>query len=128
MFGSSKRINYKHQIDGIWGEFQTPAGRVNFLMTKARLANSETMPESRLTAQLCPVREVLDIKKMNFNQLLQRDLDDHRVATELIPYLIKNQGNPAFFPPILAAPLALQGQRPLGRVPRGRAPGQRQAG
>lgn len=115
--GSSKRVSYRQEIDGIWGEFQTPAGRVNFLMTKARLANAEGTSESRLTAQLCPVREVLDITKMNFNQLLQRDLDDHRVATELIPYLIQNRGNPAFFPPILAALLPFKGKDPADEFP-----------
>ncbi|GGI09349.1 hypothetical protein [Egicoccus halophilus] len=46
---------------------------------------------------------------MNFNQLLQRDIDDHRVATQMIPYLFRNplQNTPSFFPPILAVILPI---------------------
>lgn len=120
MFGSSTRINYSQKAEGIWGEFVTPDGRVNFLMTKAKLASMEPSLESRLTSLLCPVREVLDIRKMNFNQLLQRDLDDHRVATELLPYLIQpNRNGPAFFPPILAALLPFKGKDPSEEFPSG---------
>ncbi|MBH24687.1 MAG: hypothetical protein CMH57_09605 [Myxococcales bacterium] len=119
MFGtSSKRVNYKEKAEGIWGEFVTPAGKVNFLMTKARLVSTDITLESRLTSLLCPVREVLDIKRMNFNQLLQRDLDDHRVATELLPYLIQpSRTGPAFFPPILAALLPFKGMEPVEEFP-----------
>jgi hypothetical protein len=81
-----------------------------YLMTNARLG-PDTGPdwERRLTRHLRPVREVLDVRNMDFDQLLQRDLDDHRVATELVPYLLGHQDasggastGPAFFPPILA--------------------------
>lgn len=121
MFGStSKRISYNQNVEGIWGGFSTPAGKVNFLMTKAKLSSTTLIPtmESRLTSLLCPVREVLDIKKMDFSQLLQRDLDDHRVATELLPYLIKpSHTGPAFFPPVLAALLPFNGMNPSNEFP-----------
>lgn len=118
MFGDSTHIEYMHHVEGIWGQFETPAGAVNFIQTKARLSLQGIDPESRLTSLLCPVREVLDIAKMDFNQLLQRDLDDHRVATELLPYIIEpSLTGPAFFPPIVAALLPFNANLPIHAFP-----------
>ena len=123
MFGpTERRVSYEHMAEGIWGEFRTTAGRVAFLMTKARLSSggSDEPPdlEGRLTRLLAPVREVLAIERMNFNQLLQRDLDDHRVATELLPYVLQpSSTGPAFFPPILAALLPFRQRRTATSFP-----------
>lgn len=123
MFGGGRKITFQHTVEGTWGEFVTPAGRVAYLMTKARLGSSGTDFERRLTAQLRPVREVLDPKKLDFNQLLQRDLDDHRVATQLLPYLLQSsQTGPAFFPPVMAVLLPFSGNRPSDHFPVGDAP------
>lgn len=101
-------------IFGQWGQFNSPAGKVSFLGTKARLGTTTTDPESRLTSFLRPVREILPTERMDFNELLQRDIDDHRVATELVPYLLDVQGRaPAFFPPIVAALLPFDGKTPV---------------
>nr|WP_299575220.1 DNA sulfur modification protein DndB [uncultured Williamsia sp.] len=82
-------------------------------MTKARLGEDATDPERRLTRHLVPFREVIPSEDLDFNQLLQRDLDDHRVAINLVPYLLNPAKNgPAFFPPILAILLPFQYQRP----------------
>jgi hypothetical protein len=60
----------------------------------------------------------LDIKGLDFNQLLQRDLDDHRVATNLIPYLLRpKKTGPAFFPPIMAVMLPFDGKSPVEKFP-----------
>lgn len=101
---------FNQHVEGTWGEFVSPGGRVMYLMTNARLGpDSGPDWERRLTRHLRPVREVLDVRNMDFDQLLQRDLDDHRVASELVPYLLGHHGpsgststGPAFFPPILA--------------------------
>jgi len=62
---------------------------------------------------LVPVREVIPSEELDFNQLLQRDLDDHRVAVNLVPYLLDPQWTgPAFFPPIIAIALPFKGQHP----------------
>lgn len=118
MFPSSQAITYKERTDGTWGTFRTPTGTVAYLQTKARLGKKDIDNQSRLTALLCPVREVLPVSTMNFNQLLQRDLDDHRVATELIPYLL-TQGptGPAFFPPVMAVLLPFKGSDPAEAFP-----------
>jgi hypothetical protein len=106
--------SYQHFVFGSHGIFSTTAGKVAFLSTKARLGCAGISPEHRLTAHLSPVREALPPQNMNFNQLLQRDLDDHRVAVELVPYLLsKNETGPAFFPPIVAVALPFSGNTPL---------------
>lgn len=118
MLPDRKTVSFQHHAEGTWGEFKTPAGRVAYVLTKARLGTSGTDNERRLTSQLRPVREVLDSKTLNFNQLLQRDLDDHRVATELIPYLLSPKFNgPAFFPPIMAVLLPFDGNDPKSDFP-----------
>ncbi|MCS3940376.1 hypothetical protein GGP84_003028 [Salinibacter ruber] len=111
---TSNNIDYKEEIDGTWGHFSTSAGRVAFLMTKARLGESATDNERRLTSKLKPVREILNVEQLDFNQLLQRDLDDHRVATELIPYVLESQDTgPAYFPPLIAVLLPFNGNTPV---------------
>ncbi|OCB56901.1 hypothetical protein A5677_17650 [Mycobacterium malmoense] len=104
---------FQNHAQGILGEFTTPAGKVAYLMTKARLGPDATDPERRLTQHLVPVREVLPSEELDFNQLLQRDLDDHRVAVSLVPYLVdQDWTGPAFFPPIVAVALPFSGQQP----------------
>jgi hypothetical protein len=110
--------SYHEKVYGTHGTFTTPAGKVEFLETKARIGSGATDTESRLTRFLRPVREALPSRDMDFNQLLQRDLDDHRVATQLIPYLLKTtERGPAFFPPIVAALLPFDGDLPLDNFP-----------
>ena len=106
-----RRPEFQSRISGTWGEFITARGRVSYLMTSARLGSDHPDDASRLARSLRPVREVLDVNSMSFSQLLQRDLDDYRVATELVPYLLKteNSASPAFFPPILAVLLPFNG-------------------
>ena len=104
---------FQNYAQGLVGEFNTPAGKVTYLMAKARLGSDATDPERRLTQHLVPFREVIPAEQLDFNQLLQRDLDDHRVAVNLIPYLLEpNWTGPAFFPPIVSIALPFQGQQP----------------
>ncbi len=107
--------HYANVIDGIYGTFATPAGRVCYLQTKARLSNDGTN-HSKLTKALVPAREALNVKEMDFNQLLQRDLDDHRIATALIPYILDTPASPlpGFYPPIVSVILPFNAeQQPL---------------
>lgn len=118
MFEEAPTQTYQHRVEGIWGEFLTTAGRVSYVLTKARLGTSGTDHERRLTQHLRPVREVLEVKGLDFNQLLQRDLDDHRVITDLVPYLLKPKSTgPAFFPPIVAVLLPFAGKQPVAEFP-----------
>jgi hypothetical protein len=99
----STQQHFENWVDGSYGRFETPAGALCYIQTKARLAGDASC-YAKLTKALAPAREVLEIREMNFNQLLQRDLDDHRIAKDLIPYVLKPAvtGLPSFFPPIVA--------------------------
>lgn len=109
---------YNCAIEGNVGRFTTSAGEVIFLQTRARLSSGDISNAARLTSLLTPAREALDVKEMDFNQLLQRDLDDHRIAHELVPYILNPQETgPAFFPPILAALLPFENRRPKQEFP-----------
>lgn len=113
-------LHFENVITGIHGTFDTPAGRVSYLQTKARLKQDGSI-HSKLTKAIVPAREALNLNEMDFNQLLQRDLDDHRIATKLIEYVLNPPVNslPGFFPPILAILLPFDpAQRPLAAFPR----------
>lgn len=114
----SPPAEFHERVEGTWGEFETLSGRVSYIMTNARLGQTGPDWEHRLTRKLRPVREVLDIADMDFGQLLQRDLDDYRVANELVPYLLRRtMTGPAFFPPILALLLPFDDPTTPGTFP-----------
>ncbi|WP_329092387.1 hypothetical protein [Streptosporangium sp. NBC_01469] len=120
MFGSGSGPRFQEFVRGTWGSFTTPAGRVEYIMTKARLGDESSDPERLLTKSLAPVREVMDAEDLDFNHLLQRDLDDHRVAINLIPYLLRPRATgPAFFPPVVAVLLPFKNKRPHELPPLG---------
>lgn len=96
----------KLQIFGTYGEFSVGAGasqiRAQYILTKVR-PGQQGHWENQLASQMKPWREVFRIEELTFEELIQRDLDDSRVAHDLIPYLLGESGhNARFFPPILA--------------------------
>ncbi|MFM6205099.1 MAG: hypothetical protein ACKPEZ_06780, partial [Planktothrix sp.] len=96
----------KDPIFGTYGEFTIGSDsnrvRAQFLLTKMK-PGSEGSWENSLASQMVPWREIFNIEELTFDELLQRDLDDSRVAHDLIPYLLGESGAFArFFPPILA--------------------------
>lgn len=111
-FGAAAQQHFTNVIDGIYGAFSTPAGTVCYLQTKAKIGGDGSK-HSQLTRSLVPAREALNIHEMDFNQLLQRDLDDHRIATKLIPYILNPPVNslPGFFPPVVAVLLPFDHQQ-----------------
>lgn len=109
---------YQQTIYGTWGNFSVGNSTVAYLQTKARVGMASKDMEKRLSTFLHPVREVLPTAKMDFNQLLQRDLDDHRVASNLVPYILSpSHGRPAFFPPVVAALLPFEGKNVIPKFP-----------
>jgi hypothetical protein len=91
---------------GSYGEFSVGGGsnqiRAQYLLTKIR-PGSQGLWENQLASQMAPWREIFQIEELSFDELIQRDLDDSRVAHDLIPYLLGETGqNARFFPPILA--------------------------
>lgn len=117
--GQSVQQHFPNVIDGIYGIFSTPAGSVRYMQTKAKIGDGNSK-HAQLTRSLVPAREALNIQEMDFNQLLQRDLDDHRIATKLIPYILNPPANslPGFFPPIVAVLLPFDyNQQPVDSFP-----------
>jgi hypothetical protein len=95
------------KLEGISGIFNTVNSnfRVRFFST---YANTRESNYNELLHELKPMRERINVNEIqNINQVLQRDLDDYRIAQGLIPYLlnlvngIKNDNHLAFFPGIL---------------------------
>jgi hypothetical protein len=91
-------------LQGVLGKFNVPSSdiSVDYFLTYASLDASQAS-HGQLLKMLVPVREAFEIKGLDFDHLLQRDLDDYRVSNEMIPYLLgETSTDPRFFPPIVA--------------------------
>jgi len=105
--GAAVETAYGQKLVGSWGEFSSPESdhRILYLSTTVKFS-ADARADDQLDAirYLRPVREVLEVNKLKFKELLQRDIDDHRVAHQMVPYLLGSQASlgATFFPPILA--------------------------
>ena len=115
---------YGQRLVGSWGEFSSPQPehRILYLSTTVKFS-AIARADDQLDAirYLRPVREVLEVTKLKFKELLQRDIDDHRVAHHMVPYLLGSQAHlgATFFPPILAIFLpndAMEEQRQIPQI------------
>lgn len=88
---------------------------VRYMLTHVSL-DPFAVEDQKLLERLSPVREVFDLKQLDFDEIMQRDIDDARVSLELIPYLLDedNRGLIKLYPPIVAVVLPLE---PLSRKP-----------
>ncbi len=94
-------------IKGSMGDFIVSQGgnssvRVNYLLSQIGLELAGDHQE-RLLSRIAPFREIFDTRSLDFDQIMQRDIDDARVSTELIPYLLESSVNGLvkLFPPII---------------------------
>ena len=90
-------------VQGVLGTFKVPDAHltVEYILTYVPL-DGQTV-NGKLLNLLVPVREVFNQQDLDFDHLLQRDLDDFRVSKEMVPYLLgKISTDPRFFPPIVA--------------------------
>ncbi|MFU2511579.1 hypothetical protein [Pseudoalteromonas sp. ASV78] len=93
-------------MNGTSGTFKAGHGNetieVKYLLTHVSLDPNSSQDKS-LLRELAPFREIFDFKDLEFDELMQRDIDDARVSHELIPYILdeKNQAAVKFFPPIV---------------------------
>ncbi len=94
-------------IKGSMGEFVVSQGgassvRVHYLLSHIGL-EMEGDHQERLLSRIAPFREVYETRSLDFDQIMQRDIDDARVSTELIPYLLEqaDSGLVKLFPPII---------------------------
>ena len=99
-------------VQGVLGNFKVPDAdlTVEYILTYSPLDGGQT-ENGQLLELLVPVREAFDLQDLDFDQLLQRDLDDFRVSEEMVPYILgKTSSDPRFFPPIVAVIVPMDGK------------------
>ena len=82
---------------------------VDFLET--HVGFDPTVPSNeKILRHLEPVRELFPFQALDFDEIMQRDIDDTRVTKELIPYLLDTdaRGVVKFFPPIVVVVLPVE--------------------
>lgn len=110
------------QLSGSTGTFRVGESgnakhshEVRFLLTHVGL-DLEVTQNQTLLRHLAPVREIFRFEDLEFDEIMQRDIDDARVSHELIPYLLDNQAPDLvkLFPPVVIVllPTQVDAQRP----------------
>jgi hypothetical protein len=87
---------------------------VKYLLTHVGL-NFATASNDALLTNLAPVREIFDFNSLDFDEIMQRDIDDARVSSELVPYILDEKSTDLIklFPPIVVVVLPLAESRNL---------------
>lgn len=103
-------------LEGSTGTFSVGTGKegqksleVKYFLTHVSLDFSTGSNEA-LLSHLAPVREIFDLEQLDFDEIMQRDIDDSRVSSELIPYLLDNKSRDLvkLFPPIVVIVLPVR--------------------
>ncbi|QTY26354.1 DNA sulfur modification protein DndB [Flavobacterium sp. CS20] len=85
---------YDRSIYGTFGQFFTHNNSPVFYLNTA-------LPIDNIN-WIKPVRDILNISEVDFDELVQRNLDDSRIKNDISQYLITDKGY-KFFPPIVSA-------------------------
>jgi len=115
-------------LEGSVGSFNVGTGRagqnsleVKYFLTHVGLDFASGSDEEVLK-HIAPVREIFDFEQLDFDEIMQRDIDDARVSSELVPYLLdsKSQDLIKLFPPIVVVvlPVKEQENRPASLYPK----------
>jgi hypothetical protein len=115
-------------LSGSVGSFNVGAGRpsqhsleVKYFLTHVGLHFSYGSNE-KVLSHLAPVREIFDFEQLDFDEIMQRDIDDARVSGELVPYLLdaKSTDLIKLFPPIIVVvlPVTERENRPADLYPK----------
>jgi hypothetical protein len=103
-------------LKGSVGSFNVGSGRegqnsieVKYFLTHVGLDFSSGTNE-KVLSHIAPVREIFKFENLEFDEIMQRDLDDARVSSELIPYLLDEQSSDLvkLFPPIIVVVLPVK--------------------
>ncbi len=92
--GPFEQEKFQMSIGGDFGVFYTD--------NKSPVFYVNTSFDIDSIGQLKPVREILDVSEVDFEELVQRDLDDFRIRRDIVNYLTDGMGY-KFFPPIVVA-------------------------
>jgi len=105
------------EIEGSIGRFKVSNNEdtaktleVKYFLTHVGL-DFKSGSSSGILSQLAPVRELFEAGSLEFDEIMQRDLDDARVSSELIPYLLDpgTKDLVKLFPPIIVVILPTKG-------------------
>jgi len=103
---NARKINQKKYIEiyGLLGNFELPGKKTKVRYFSTNVSSRDKKSDVYLLLkELKPMRERVKANELkNLDSLLQRNLNDYRVAEELIPYLLTSSSPIAFFPAILA--------------------------
>lgn len=106
---------------GVGKEGRSKSLEVKYFLSHVSL-NFGSGSDEKLLRELAPVREIFDPNQLDFDEIMQRDIDDARVSSELIPYILdeKKQDLIKFFPPIVIMVLPIMDDRnkPLDYYPK----------
>ena len=82
---------------------------VKYFLTHVSL-NLLSGSNEELLRHLAPVREVFPPRDLGFDEIMQRDIDDARVSSELVPYLLdrKSRDLVKLFPPIVVVVMPVE--------------------
>jgi hypothetical protein len=103
-------------LEGSVGSFRVGSGQtgrksleVKYLLTHVGL-NFSSPSNDKLLSSLAPVREIFDFQSLDFDEIMQRDIDDARVSAELVPYLLDEHSKDMIklFPPIVIIVMPIQ--------------------
>lgn len=93
---------------------------VKYFLTHVGL-DFENGPNGQALNVLAPVRELFETKTLEFDEIMQRDIDDARVSADLIPYLLDPNSRDLvkIFPPIIVVVLPTEpgSNRPTDHYP-----------
>lgn len=111
---SSSALNL--ELEGSVGSFSVGHGlhgqtsiEVKYFLTHVGL-NFDTGVNAAVLSHLAPFREIFDTESLEFDEIMQRDIDDARVSSELIPYLLdaRSRDLVKIFPPIIVVVLPVK--------------------
>ncbi|UOM36712.1 DNA sulfur modification protein DndB [Acuticoccus sp. I52.16.1] len=115
-------------LSGSIGTFSVGTGKadqktvdVKYFLTHVGL-NFASSANEEVLKHLAPVREIFPTTELEFDEIMQRDIDDARVSSELVPYLLDHRSKDLvkLFPPIIVVvmPVKELDNRPADYYPK----------
>lgn len=105
--GIKKLVKFSQELRGGFGRFKTNHSfRLHYLMTSVPIQE---------VGQLSTASELFRLETIDFEELIQRDIDHGRVQKIANDYLSQGQGKVIFFPPLLACVVLLENDGSIKR-------------
>lgn len=113
--GLKRQSSLDLHLEGSIGSFKVSKEKqesleVKYFLTHVSLDLAGGGQNEKFLKQLCPVREIFDVNQQEFDEMMQRDIDDARVSKDLVPYILDSSqtGTIKFFPPIVVMCLPIK--------------------